>query len=145
MGTFCNDVHSDVSTLWLVSSSPPIKICLDSLKCLHLPFMCASMKLLDDIIWEDGRKTPSLYIEEVKSIHNLLWPASLFEFDLIHRRGGRPWPFFDGIYPRCRNRHDNLFCFITPWHDIDNYVISSRLVLNAKIKPHWLYSQRNCE
>ena len=140
MDTFCNEVHSDVLTLWLVSSFPPIKICLDYLKCLHLPFMCASMKLLNDIIWE------------VKSRWKKVNPSTVFYGRLhflnlissIEEVAGHGL-FFDGIYPRCRNRLDNLFGFITPWHDIDNYVISSRLVLNAKIKPHWLYSQRNCE
>ena len=55
--------------------SLPIKICLDSLKCLHLPFMCASMKLLDNIMWEVKSKwKKNTFLIQDKSVHNLLWP-----------------------------------------------------------------------
>lgn len=53
--------------------SLPIKICLDSLKCLHLPFMCASMKLLDNIMWEVKSKwKKNTFLIQHKSVHNLL-------------------------------------------------------------------------
>ena len=52
-----------------------IKIWLDSLKWLHESFMCASMKLLDNIMWEVKSKwKKNTFLIQHKSVHNLLWP-----------------------------------------------------------------------